>query len=106
MLETIMTGKTAAQLLGPDNSFDLMSRTPENVCIFNAAMVDLTRFVTPEILLAYNFGRISHLMDVGGGSGELIAAVVKEYPGLRGTVFDLPRCAETANDHLQKRGRQ
>jgi hypothetical protein len=106
MLETIMTGKTAAQLLGLDNSFDLMSRTPKNVRIFNAAMVDLTRLVTPEILLAYNFGRISLLMDVGGGSGELIAAVVKEYPGLRGTVFDLPRCAETANDHLQKRGRQ
>jgi len=104
MLETIMTGKTAAQLLGLDNSFDLMSRTPENVRIFNAAMVDLTRLVTPEILLAYNFGRISHLMDVDGGSGELIAAVVKEYPGLRGTVFDLPRCAETANDHLQSVG--
>jgi hypothetical protein len=43
-------------------------------------------------------------MDVGGGSSELIAAVVKEYPGLRGTVFDLPRCAETANDCLQSVG--
>jgi tRNA A58 N-methylase Trm61 len=39
-------------------------------------------------------------MDVGGGSGELIAAA-KEYPGLRGTVFDLPRCAETAKNYLQ-----
>jgi hypothetical protein len=104
MLETIMTGKTAAQLLSLTNSFDLMSRAPENVRIFNAAMVDLTRLVTREILLAYNFGRISHLMDVGGGSSELIAAVVKEYPGLRRTVFDLPRCAETANDCLQSVG--
>jgi hypothetical protein len=99
MLETIMTGKTAAQLLNLTNSFDLMSRAPENVRIFNAAMVDLTRLVTPEILLAYNFGRISHLMDVGGGSSELIAAV-----GLRRTVFDLPRCAETANDCLESVG--
>jgi DNA-binding HxlR family transcriptional regulator/ubiquinone/menaquinone biosynthesis C-methylase UbiE len=104
MLESIMTGKTAAQLLGLSNSFDLMSRTPENVRIFNAAMVDLTRLVTPDILFAYDFGRISHLMDVGGGSGELIAAVAKAYPRLRGTVFDLPRCAETANDHLQSVG--
>jgi hypothetical protein len=97
MLETIMTGKTAAQRLSLNNSFDLMSRAPENVRIFNAAMVDLTRLLTPEILLACNFGSISCLLDVGGGSSELIAAVVKEYPGLRGTVFDLPRCAETAN---------
>jgi hypothetical protein len=50
MLETVMTGKTAAQLLSLDNSSDLMSRAPENVRIFNAAMVDLTRLVTPKIL--------------------------------------------------------
>src|SRR6476660_6366792 len=46
LLESVMTGKTAAQLLGLNNSFDLMSRTPENVRIFNAAMADLTRLVT------------------------------------------------------------
>jgi ubiquinone/menaquinone biosynthesis C-methylase UbiE len=104
MLETIMTGKTAAQLLGLNNSFDLMSRTPENVRIFNAAMADLTRLVTADLLSAYDFGRFSHLIDVGGGSGELIGAVAKQYPGLRGTVFDLPRCAEMASNHLAQLG--
>lgn len=104
MLETVTTGKTAAQLLGLSNSFDLMARSPENVQIFNAAMVDLTRLVTPAILRAYNFGRISHLMDVGGGSGELISAIARNYPTLRATVFDLPRCAETANHHLKGAG--
>ena len=104
MLDSIMTGRTAAQLLGLSNTFDLMSRTPGNVQTFNAAMANLTRFVTPEILSAYDFGGISHLMDVGSGSGELIGAVVAEYPTLRGTAFDLPRCAETANDHLRRLG--
>jgi DNA-binding HxlR family transcriptional regulator len=104
MLESVMTGKTAAQLLGLNNSFDLMSRTPENVRIFNAAMADLTRLVTADLLSAYDFGRFSHLIDVGGGSGELIGAVVKQYPHLRGTVFDLPRCAETAGNHLAQLG--
>ena len=104
MLESIMTGKTAAQLLGVSNHFDLMSRSPENVRVFNAAMVDLTRLVTPNILSAYNFGHISHLMDVGGGSGELIGAVAMEYPQIRGTVFDLPRCSDIANNHLKRVG--
>ena len=40
MFESVMTGKTAAQLLGFDSSFELMSRSPENVGIFNAAMAD------------------------------------------------------------------
>jgi ubiquinone/menaquinone biosynthesis C-methylase UbiE len=102
MLDSIMTGKTAAQLQGVSNSFDLMARSPETASIFNAAMVDLTRFVTPDILGAYDFGGITHLMDVGGGSGELIGAIARQYPHLRGTVFDLPRCAESAINHLSR----
>jgi ubiquinone/menaquinone biosynthesis C-methylase UbiE len=104
MLESVMTGKTAAELLGLNNSFDLMSRTPENVRIFNAAMTDMTRIVAADLLSSYDFSRISHLMDVGGGSGALIGAVAKQYRHIRGTVFDLPRCAETASNHLAQIG--
>jgi hypothetical protein len=104
LLESIMTGKTAAQLQGLSNSFDLMARSPEAVSIFNAAMVEVTRFAAPDILSAYDFGRITHLMDVGGGSGQLVGLVVKQYPQIRGTVFDLPRCAESAKGHFDRIG--
>jgi DNA-binding HxlR family transcriptional regulator len=104
LLESIMTGKTAAEIQNVANSFDLMARDPENVTKFNAAMTDMTRLVTPDVLRAYDFGAISHLMDVGGGSGELIGAVAKKYPNIRGTVFDLPRCAEIANHHFDRLG--
>jgi hypothetical protein len=102
MLDSIMTGKTAAQLQGVSNSFDLMAESPETVSIFNAAMADLTRFTTPGILGAYDFSQITHLIDVGGGSGELIAAIARRYPHIRGSVFDLPRCAKSALDHLDR----
>ncbi|WP_249148122.1 acetylserotonin O-methyltransferase [Bradyrhizobium sp. AUGA SZCCT0177] len=101
LLETIMTGKTAAQLMGLENSFDLMGQTPGSVAKFNAAMTDLTRLVTPEILRCYDFSGLSHLMDVGGGSGELLGAIARQNRQLRGTVFDLPRCAEAATSHLR-----
>ena len=104
MLDSVMTGKTAAQLLGFENSFDVMGRTPGNVAKFNAAMTDLTRAVTPEILRCYDFSGLSHLMDVGGGSGELLGAIARQNRHLRGTVFDLPRCAEAATGHLRNIG--
>jgi ubiquinone/menaquinone biosynthesis C-methylase UbiE len=81
-----------------------MSRTPGNVDKFNAAMTELTRLVTPDILRSYDFSEISHLMDVGGGSGELLGAIAQQNRQLRGTVFDLPRCAEVATKHLQQIG--
>jgi hypothetical protein len=104
MLETIMSGRTAAELQGFDNSFDLMARVPENVGIFNAAMTDMTRLVTADVLAAYDFSRFAHLMDVGGGSGELIGAVLTRYPHMRGTVFDLARCADVAAAHFTRLG--
>ena len=104
MLESVMTGKTAAQLQGLANSFDLMGRAPDIVDKFNAAMTELTRLVTPDILRSFDFSGISHLMDVGGGSGELLGAIAQQNRKLRGTVFDLPRCAEAASKHLQQIG--
>lgn len=104
MLESIMTGKTAAQLQGIEDSFELMGRTPELVGKFNAAMVELTRLVTPNVLQSYDFSGIRHLMDVGGGSGELLGAIAQQNRKLRGTVFDLPRCAEAASRHLRQIG--
>ena len=104
MLESVMTGKTAAELQGFASSFELMGRTPENVDKFNLAMTELTRLVTPDILRCYDFSGISHLMDVGGGSGELLGAIAQQNRKLRGTVFDLPRCAEAAGKHLRQIG--
>ena len=104
MLETIMTGNTAAQLAGVDNSFDLMARDPDKIRVFNAAMADITRIVTPAVIRAYDFGKITHLMDVGGGAGELIGAVAAQYPHLSGTILDLPRCAAPAANHLSGLG--
>jgi len=104
MLETVMTGKTGAELQGFASSFELMGRTPENVDKFNLAMTNLTRLVTPDILRSYDFSGISHLMDVGGGSGELLGAIAQQNRKLRGTVFDLPRCAEAAGKHLRQIG--
>ena len=104
MLESVMTGKTAAELQGFASSFELMGRTPENVDKFNLAMTELTRLVTPDILRSYDFSGISHLMDVGGGSGELLGAIAQQNRQLRGTVFDLPRCAEAASSHFRQIG--
>ena len=104
LLETVMTGKTSAELQGFASSFEMMGRAPELVDKFNLAMTELTRLVTPDILRSYDFSGISHLMDVGGGSGELLGAIAQQNRKLRGTVFDLPRCAEAAGKHLRQIG--
>jgi hypothetical protein len=43
-------------------------------------------------------------MDVGGGTGEFVASVTKQYPRLHATVLDLPRCADAAAKRFQGAG--
>src|SRR5947208_2224364 len=43
-------------------------------------------------------------MVVAGGAGELMGALAKQYPGIQGTVFDLPGCSSAANQHFATLG--
>jgi len=104
LIESIRTGKTADELAGlGQERFETIART-KDANLVNEAMASMTRSAIPEILAAYDFGDIPVLMDVGGGVGELIGAILKKRPAMRGVVFDLPHCAEGARKHLADAG--
>jgi len=104
LLDSIRSGKTAAELARVDDTFELMARNPAHVQTFNAAMVAFTHLIAPDVLDAYDFSGIRKLMDVGGGYGELLCAILRAYPSLHGAVFDLPRCAENATRQFSDAG--
>src|SRR5262245_23349450 len=106
MIESIRTGKTANELAGGSpERFEEMARTNRAAAaLFNEAMVSGTRMQIAALLAAYDFSGISTLMDVGGGLGELIRAVLGKYPSMQGIVFDLPHCEEAAVNNLAASG--
>lgn len=104
LIDTIRTGKTADELAGlGEERFEVLAKT-KDAALFNEAMVSITRMTVPAVLAAYDFSGISTLMDVGGGLGELICAILKQYPSMRGVVFDLPHCAEGAKKNISEAG--
>lgn len=104
LIESIRTGKTGTELAGlGQERFERMAET-KNAALFNEGMAAITRVALPPILSACDFSGISTLMDVGGGVGELMSAVLKKYPTMRGIVFDLPHCAERARQNLAAAG--
>lgn len=104
MLESIRTGKNMAQLAGAETRFEDLAHDAEMASLFNQGMVALTRWVAPTVVAAYDFSEISRLIDVGGGYGEMLSAILKANPAMRGAVFDLPHCAEGAMRHLAVAG--
>jgi len=58
----------------------------------------------PRIVSAYDWGALGDVIDVGGGDGTLLIALLNEYPSLRGTVVDLPDAAESARKRIDAAG--
>jgi SAM-dependent methyltransferase len=61
---------------------------PEHGLNFMQAMTGLTQAVIMNIVPAYDFSRFGTIVDVGGGNGALLAAVLEAAPRARGIVFD------------------
>ncbi|HEV7646695.1 MAG TPA: methyltransferase [Actinophytocola sp.] len=58
----------------------------------------------PGIVAAYDWGALGDVMDVGGGDGTLLIALLNEYPALRGTLLDLQGPAESARKLIDAAG--
>ncbi|WP_234380149.1 acetylserotonin O-methyltransferase [Streptomyces sp. CMB-StM0423] len=71
---------------------------------FNKAMGTVTAAVTEPVLAGFDFGGIRHLVDVGGGDGTLLAALLRAYPHLRGTLLERPAALAAAPGVLRAAG--
>jgi O-methyltransferase domain len=49
-------------------------------------MTNMSELMGPAVASAYNFGAWESLMDVGGGNGVLLAAILKAHPALHGVL--------------------
>jgi hypothetical protein len=63
---------------------------PESAALFDAAMTDLSRRTNRSLLEAYDFSRFGTVVDVGGGRGALLSALLAAHPHQHGVLFDLP----------------
>ena len=77
--------------------------TEENAT-FNAAMTGLSAGMVESVVAAYDFSPIHSLVDVGGGEGLLLAAILAANPHMQGIVFDQPHVVTGARNVLERAG--
>ena len=77
--------------------FEYPAQNPSYGEIFNEAMSSyssLDNYLVLEALEKYDFARISHLCDVGGGHGYTLCNLLAQHPHMKGTVLELPNVIE------------
>jgi hypothetical protein len=104
LLYSVRTGRSARAMLSGTEGFQHLERDPESAAVFNQALVELTRLSCASIVQAYDFSALRRIVDVGGGYGELLAAILQAHPATAGVLFDLPHALDGARRHFENAG--
>ncbi len=73
---------------------------PEEADVFNQAMTALSHASIPPLRGAYPWSRHRRIVDVGGGHGALLSAILEEAPDASGVLFDQPVVIDAAATSL------
>jgi hypothetical protein len=104
LLHTVRTGEPAFPVQFGRSFWDDLSSDAARSASYAAQMSADVATWAPAIVSAYDWGSLGHVVDVGGGNGTLLIALLNEYPLLRGTVVDLPGPADAAREALAGSG--
>lgn len=104
LLETIITGTPAyVHRYGREFWADLDTR-PELRRSFDVQMNWRFQVQAPQIAERFDWSRFSQILDVGGGDGTVLAAILHAHPDLRGRVLDLSPTTTAAIDRFAAAG--
>jgi hypothetical protein len=100
LYETVQTGESAFERVHGTRLFDYLAEHPEDAAVFDAAMTSFSKSGAVSIITAYDFSRLRTIVDVGGGRGALLAAILSANPHLQGVLFDRPAVVAGADEEL------
>lgn len=104
LMAGVQTGKPSFERGIGSEPFAAFAEDSEASKHFNQAMSEGTRRDAPGIIASYDFGQFNTLVDVGGGDGTLLAAILAATPGLHGVLFDTATGLREASDRLGAKG--
>ncbi len=88
--QAITTGQPVfAQVFGQP-FFHYLADHASDAAVFDAAMTAGSTSAIAPLLQAYDFSRFTRIVDVGGGQGALLEAILTANPNLQGVLYDLP----------------
>lgn len=76
--------------------FPWLAREQDSGRHFHDSMTEISRACAPAFLAEYDFTHVHRIVDVGGGMGELLKAILRRHPRIEGTLFDVPAVIERA----------
>jgi len=106
LLATIATGEPAYPRRYGRGFWADLDATPALRRSFDAQMNRRFRVQAAQIAARYDWGRFADVVDVGGGDGTVLTAILNTHGGVRGRVVELPPTAAAAVERFTAAGLQ
>jgi hypothetical protein len=108
--DAVRTGRAVIPEMRGKAAFEYLADEPELAEIFNDAMTSASELSIAAVIAAYDFSPYPTIVDVGGGHGRLLAAILAAAPAAHGVLFDQPQVVAGAatllrEHHVQDRVR-
>jgi SAM-dependent methyltransferase len=103
-LHSVMTGQAAWAHVHGAEVFPYFAANPEPAQIFDRAMTSNSQLAIQSVIEAYDFSGVETLVDIAGGEGSMLAAILRANPAMRGALFDLPHVIERARSYIAAEG--
>ncbi|MFC7330969.1 methyltransferase [Marinactinospora rubrisoli] len=100
LLDAVRTGRPAYATMHGRPFWDDLAADPALAASFDALMACDDGVVFDAPLAAYDWTGVQHVIDAGGGTGGLLAALTRAAPHVHGTLLELPGPAATARARL------
>jgi DNA-binding transcriptional ArsR family regulator len=104
LANAVREGQNSFRMVHGTDIWEWRAEHADESAIFDEAMRSMTIGANASILDAYDFGRFGTIVDVAGGNGTLIAAVLAAHPAARGILFDQEHVVSGAEPILRAAG--
>ena len=104
MFHSVSTGLPAFERAHGQSFYEYQKLHPAAAAIFDGAMTSFSALESMAVVAEYDFSGASSIVDVGGGRGALLAAILNAHSGARGVVFDRPELMDGATELLGRAG--
>jgi len=104
LMHSVKTGEIAFDNFFGVDIWKYFQQNPDDAAVFNNSMSNMTAAVNEAITSLYDFSQFGTVVDVGGGHGGLITAILNKNPELKGVLFDAPEVIEGARPKIEAAG--
>jgi len=101
---SVRTGESGFIKATGMNVFEALAQRPDEAALFSDTMVGFHGAEPPAVAEAYDFSTLGTIVDVGGATGNMLAAILGRHTQPKGVLFDLPHVVTGAPALLAERG--